>query len=108
VSGPIMGLAELIVRQNLGLPPGKPPTGDRSVSATHVCTDRASLTEAVAKAGRGDKIVTLFGEGEGHPLLGFRPAAGEWFVAGWSMTQPCGTWTVGADGKAQCRVPSET
>jgi hypothetical protein len=78
------------------------------VSATHVCTDLASLTEAVAKAARGDRIITLFGDGEGHPALGFTPASGRWHVASWSMTQPCGCWTVGADGKAACRVPAET
>jgi hypothetical protein len=78
------------------------------VSATHVCTDAASLTEAVAKAARGDRIVTAFRDDESHPLLWFNPVAGRWQVASWSLTQPCGCWTVGADGKATCRTPAET
>ena len=82
---------------------GRPPVSD-----THVCTDMPSLQEAVAKAGRGDKLVTLFAEGEGRPCLGFTPASGRWHVASWSLAQPCGCWTVGTDGKATCRVPAET
>jgi hypothetical protein len=78
------------------------------VSATHVCTDTYSLAEAVDKATRADCIITLLPEGERHPALGFSVAAGKWFVASWAVSQPCGAWTVGADGKATCRVPAET
>lgn len=78
------------------------------MSETHVCTDLASLVEAVGKAGRGDKLVTLFPEGEGRPVLGFHASSGKWHVASWSLTQPCGSWTVGPDGKPSCRVPAET
>jgi hypothetical protein len=78
------------------------------VSATFVCTDNDSLREAVDKAARPDRIVTAFDATEPHPLLGFSTHTGRWFVASWCGTQPCGVWTVGADGKPSCRVPAET
>jgi hypothetical protein len=77
------------------------------VSATFVVVDHDTLDEAVMKARRPDRIITAYPDGETRPLLGFSASSGKWHVALWSMTQPCGTWTVGADGKAACRVPAE-
>lgn len=77
------------------------------MSATFVAVDNDSLRHAVERAARPDRIVTAFAATETHPALGFSIVSGRWHVASWAMTQPCGCWTIGADGKAVCRVPVE-
>lgn len=78
------------------------------MSATFVVVDDPSLDEAMMKARGRDLIITAFPDGETRPLLGYSGSTDKWFVMSWAPTQPCGSWTVGADGKPVCRVSAET